>query len=256
MNALNFIKTYGKKILLGLVAIALIAAIVFALLTAPKTVEKPQPSQPDITYYDNPIDFAALYAANSDVVGYIKVDGTVIDYPVYRANEQEDDDFYLDHDGKKNKSVFGAIYMQRRNQADFSDRNTLLYGHCMKNGSMFAAIHKFGNQKEFFEKNRNIMIYLPDRILTYTIYAVTVTDDEHILYKYDFETPEGTAAFIEMLQKPSYKHQVYDGLKVTPENRFVTLSTCTSKDHERLLMVGVLTDEKHTLSSIESLIKQ
>ncbi|MBQ0111118.1 MAG: sortase, partial [Oscillospiraceae bacterium] len=241
------------KILLSIIALALIVAIVWSVATYKKETPAPTPatpSEPEIVYYDNPIDFASLYEANNDVIGYIKVDGTVIDYPIYQAGLDKEDDFYLDHDAKKHKSVFGAIYIQRRNAKDFSDRNTVLYGHCMKNGSMFAAEHRFGNSKDFFEKNRNIMIYLPDRILTYTIYAVTITDDTHLLYKYDFNTPEGTSAFLDMLQKPSGKHFVYDKLEVSDQNNFVTLSTCTAREGERLLLVGVLTDLKHTKSAI------
>ena len=95
----------------------------------------------DQTYY---IDWKSLRAVNPDVVAWIKIPGTVVDYPVVQT---KDNQYYLKRgfDGKKNSC--GTIFMNTYNRTDFSDYNTVLYGHNMKNGSMFAVINKYNSNK-------------------------------------------------------------------------------------------------------------
>ena len=110
----------------------------------------------------NPIDFKALNKINKDIVGWIKISDTNIDYPILRAPESEQS-FYLHRDYYKNYLYAGSIYMESYNQPDFSDRNTILYGHNMANGTMFADLHKF-EDSDFFSKHKTFKVYTPKSI--------------------------------------------------------------------------------------------
>ena len=113
------------------------------------------------------IDFAAAQAANPDVYAWIWIPGTNIDYPILQS-ESEDDAYYLNHTIEKKEGLPGTIYTEKYNAKDFTSPVTVVYGHNMKNGSMFADLHKF-EDKAFFDANPYVYIYLPDRTIKYRI---------------------------------------------------------------------------------------
>lgn len=200
----------------------------------------------DLVLEDNPIDFAALKAENPDVCGWIKIDGTVIDYPVMRSGDDTPEDFYLNHDMKRTKKSAGSIYIQKYNSSGFTDANTILYGHNMLNGSMFAALKKYRNAN-FFNENRNITVYVPEHILSYEIFSAFVYDDRHILNSFNFYVEEEHQAFIdECLSPTSLIRNVRPDTAVTTDDKLITLSTCTSAEHERYLVVAVLKQDTLT----------
>ncbi len=195
---------------------------------------------------ENPIDFKAVKAENEDVCGWMKLDGTVIDYPILRSDTDMPEDFYLDHDiyGKKNRA--GSIYIQRFNNVKLTDKNTVIYGHNMLNGTMFAALKKFRN-KQFFDEHDTITIYTPGHIYTYKIFSAFLYDDRHILNSFYMGNSEGHAAFIEdCLNPPTLVKNVREDITVTEEDKIITLSTCTSVDSERYLVAAVLVDDVRT----------
>lgn len=195
---------------------------------------------------DNPIDFAALQVRYPDIVGWIRIPGTVIDYEIMRPGENTAEDLYLHHapDGSYRRS--GSIYMQSLNESDFSDPNTVLYGHYMANGTMFADLHKF-RKTEFFQQHDTIYVYTPGHILTYRIYSAFVYDDRHILNSFDFSDETQYQAFLEQTLRPvTMRKQVREGVTVTTEDRILTLSTCTTKNTERYLVEGVLIHDQRT----------
>ncbi len=209
-------------------------------------VPAPMPSMSDVELPDNPIDFAALQEKNPETVAWIRIPGTIIDYPVMRSGMSREENFYLDHnsDGKKHRA--GAIYMQKLNAPGFTDPNTVLYGHNMANGSMFSWLHQY-KKKDFFNKNHTIMIYTPGHILTYEVYSAFVYDNRHILNSFNFSDKEDYAAFLQQTLKPnSMTKQVREGISVTTNARIITLSTCTARSSERYLVVGVLTNDQPT----------
>lgn len=195
---------------------------------------------------DNPIDFAALQVQYPDIVGWIRIPGTVIDYEIMRPGENTAEDLYLHHAPDKSYRYAGSIYMQSLNEADFSDPNTVLYGHYMANGTMFADLHKF-RKAEFFQQHDTIYVYTPGHILTYRIYSAFVYDDRHILNSFDFSDETQYQAFLEQtLQPGTMRKQVREGVTVTTEDRIITLSTCTTKNTERYLVEGVLIHDQRT----------
>ncbi len=203
----------------------------------------------------NPIDFAALQAENPDIIGWIRVPGTVIDYPILQQNSQRDadvyyegmtEDFYLNHDRNGKKHRAGAIYIQQMNSADFTDANTVIGGHYMANGTMFADLHKF-RKTAFFNEHETAYVYTPGHIRTYRIYSAFVYDDRHILNAFDFHTAAGYQAFLDVtMDPPSMQRQVRQGITVTPQDRIITMTTCTARDAERYLVEGVLIHDQLT----------
>lgn len=195
---------------------------------------------------NNPIDFAALKAENPDVCAWITIDDTVIDYPILRSGENTEEDFYLDHDMYGKQKRAGSIYIQRINSPDFSDPNTVIYGHNMLNGSMFAALKKYRN-REFFNQHSTIRVCVPGHVYTYNIVSAFVYDDRHILNSFDFYSTEGFGDFIkDCTEPPTLIKNVSDDYSLSTEDRIITLSTCTSAETERYLVVGVMVDDIRT----------
>ncbi len=204
-----------------------------------------EPEQQEVVLPDNPIDFNALRETNPDIYAWIKVPGTSVDYAVLRSNDKPED-YYLNHDITGKYKFAGSIYSQMLNSADFSDPNTILYGHNMNNGSMFASLHKF-RKADFFNENKYIYIYTPGHILTYTIYSAYRYDNRHILYSFDFTDEKVFSDYIEMTKNPkSTIVNVRQDVKVTKDDRIITLSTCITNDNYRYLVQGVLTSDQPT----------
>lgn len=125
--------------------------------------KEPEETLPEETEppYESPIDFAALREMNPDVVAWLTIPGTAIDYPVVQTDDNE---MYLKTDFEGNSSSAGAIYLDCDSDSDLQGKHSILYGHHMRNGSMFADIVKFKDE-EFFRENREIILYLPEQEL-------------------------------------------------------------------------------------------
>ena len=121
--------------------------------TQATTETGPVTTEPELP--DNPIDFAAKQAENPHIIAWIQIPGTVIDYPILQSGNDVPENFYLDHGPDRKKNRNGSIYIQQINRADFTHPNTVLYGHNMANGSMFAAIRKYRHE-DFFNENQYI----------------------------------------------------------------------------------------------------
>jgi sortase B len=198
------------------------------------------------TISDNPIDFSKLQAVNPDVYAWIKIPDTNIDYAVAQSSADKDDLFYLNHNIDGDYEFSGMIFSQKKNSLDFTDPVTVLYGHNMKNGSMFSNLHKF-KDSDFFNKHKNIYIYTPEHILTYTIVSAYVYDDRHILNTFDFTKKADLKEYIDSITNPrSVICNVRDDVPVSIKDKILTLSTCTSSDSQRYLVQGVLTSDEIT----------
>lgn len=200
----------------------------------------------------NPIDFDAIQADYPDVCAWIQIPGIEqIDYPIYQSAAEADDNFYLDHnkDGKSDR--YGEIYIQKLNSKLFDDPNTLIYGHNMNNGSMFGKLYdgsgkQFCN-KEFFDEHRTIFVYTPGHILEYEVISAFVYDDRHILNSFNFDVENERQEFFDECVNPtSFTKQVLEGAKLDTDDKIITLSTCTSNDSERYLVIGKLVSDTQT----------
>ncbi len=209
--------------------------------------EEPKLEQgPEGKPVENPVDFESLKAQNPDVCAWITVEGTNINYPILRSGPDKEDDFYLDHDLNAVKKAAGSIYIQRLNSGDFSDSNTVIYGHNMLNGSMFASLKKF-RDANFFKQNNVIYVYTPEKILRYNIVSAFLYDDRHIINSFNFYIAQGMQAYIDTVMNPQTAvKNIREGAELTLEDKLITLSTCTSRKKERYLVVGCLMEEIKT----------
>ncbi len=203
----------------------------------PKPVEEPEP-EPESTV-EIPIDFAALQQQNPDVYAWIQVPGTEVDYPILQSSN--DNTYYLNHtiDGEEKKE--GAIFTENYNTKTFEDPNTVIYGHDMKNGSMFQSIHKYMD-RSFFDNNRDIVIYMPDQILRYKIFAAYLTDNRHLLMNYNFWSKDEYQQYLNSIFSMRDMNAFIDtSTEVTTEDKIITLSTCYAGiSTQRYLVQAVL----------------
>ena len=128
------------------------------------------------------IDLEALRSENKDVVGWIEIPDTEISYPLMQG---DDDAYYLKHTFSGNTNSAGSIFIEALNSPDFTDLHTIIYGHNMKNGSMFADLHKY-EDRAFFDANPYVYVYMPEKTLKYHIFAATPFDDRYLLGSYNF----------------------------------------------------------------------
>ena len=128
----------------------------------PQTETLPEEKQEEPSAVDIPIDFQALQQQNPEVYAWIQIPQTAVDYPILQSST--DNSYYLNHTINGEEKKEGAIFTENYNTKTFEDPNTIIYGHDMKNGSMFQSIHQYMD-RSFFDANRDITIYMPEKIL-------------------------------------------------------------------------------------------
>ena len=181
---------------------------------------------------------------NEDIYAWITVPGTIIDYPILQ--HPTDDSYYLHHNLDGSYGYPGCIYTESLNTKDFEDPNTVIYGHNMKAGTMFAELHKF-EDGEFFSANDEVVIYLPEKTLHYQIFAAYVYDDRHLLYSFDFSDEDVYASYLKSIYDiRDMSANINREITVTEENKIITLVTCMPGEanaEKRLLVQAVLQEE-------------
>lgn len=184
-----------------------------------------------------PVNFEKLQKVNKDVVAWIEIPGTDISYPILQS-DKDNEDFYLKHDIYKNANAHGAIYMQNVNKDDFSDFDTILYGHNMRDGSMFRQLHSYWNEG-FFAGHRIINIYTPDECLRYKVYAIYPTDNNLIPEVYNhFKTKADRQDYLDAIRfSNGNRDKTMDPGRT---DKLLTLSTCMGDSNRRLILQAVL----------------
>ncbi|GAA6492317.1 hypothetical protein K280104A7_18810 [Candidatus Bariatricus faecipullorum] len=193
---------------------------------------------------ENPIDFEALQEVNPDVYAWITIEGTNVDYPIVQRTD--DDNYYLDHTWEGVSASQGAIFTQAFNQKNFMDFNTVIYGHQMGagNDSMFHTLDRY-LEEGFMEEHPVVMIYTPDHVYTYEVFAAVVYDDRHLMQYYNYVMDSERQKFLDSLYNSrDMRNQYRDGAEVTVDDRIISLSTCIpSEEEHRLLVEAVLVNE-------------
>lgn len=186
--------------------------------SAPQTPAEPAESTPAA------IDLPALQAVNADVIGWISIPDTAISYPLVQGADNE---YYLTHTWNRVSSAVGAIFLDARCPSDLGGFNTILYGHRMRNGSMFAALKNYSSQ-DFWRAHPRI--YLTDAAGTHTfdIYAAYEVSTEGEAYRLDFSDGSDRQAF---LRDGLSRSVISTGLSPAAGDRILTLSTCTGRGH-------------------------
>lgn len=202
--------------------------------------EEPQETEEDTDPpVEIPIDFAALQEKNPDVYAWITVPGTQIDYPILQ--HPEDNSYYLTHTIDGEEKTEGAIFTENYNHTDMEDPNTVIYGHDMKNGSMFQNLLNY-QDREFFDVNREVIIYTPDAIRHYEIFAAYLYDDRHLLQSFNFYNKDVYRQYLDSIFSIRDMNSCIDtSIKVDTDDKIITLSTCYgSQSDKRYLVQAVL----------------
>lgn len=186
------------------------------------------------------VDFAPLLEINPDVVGWIRFDEPEeINYPVVQGKDNET---YLKKTFEANTNKLGTLFVDCDNAGNFTDKNTFIYGHNMKNGSMFAQLLRY-KEFEFYQKYPYFYIYTPDgNVSTYQIFSAGVVKDTSDSYIKNYADDAAYQTYLDHIKEAS----AYDtGVEVTTDSQIVSLSTCTNvKQDERFLVHGVKISEE------------
>ena len=215
-----------------------------------KNAEKRQKVPEEEKKIDIPVDFDSLQKENPDIYAWITIPDTVIDYPIVQSSE--DNAYYLNHSAEKTDSASGAIYSENYNKKNFDDPITLLYGHNMKDGSMFAGLHKYEEDTYYIKRIigmpgetvqiRDGYVYIAESPL----YEITTKDRTYFAY-----TEPEKAAFLEKIGDKKYTIQRSKGLgENDPEMMWLT----TMNPESRRLIKVMPTDVVQTAQVFDILL--
>ncbi|MEG1158508.1 MAG: class B sortase [Christensenellaceae bacterium] len=211
-----------------------------SLEPTPTVTPTPMPTRKPPDRY---IDFVKLQKENPEIIAWVSIPETKVDYAVVQG---KDNIYYLDHDALLQKNIEGAIFMDVANKSDFTDRNTVLYGHRMNNGNMFAGLHDF-EDTDFFAQHKALKLYFPNDIMyEYEIFAAYEAGDDHILSSWDFSDDVQWEKYLTQIGTADKKANI-DRSAVGKDDKILTLSTCVrGEDSRRYLLQAVLKTETST----------
>ncbi len=194
---------------------------------------------------ESAIDFRYYQNINSDVYAWIYYPGTggIIDYPLMQS--VGDQEFYLHHDWQGYESYPGSVFSQFYNRKSFTDFLTILYGHNMRDRSMFGSLREMEGSDIMWNYD-TIYIYLPQVTLNYHIFAAYVNDNRHLLYNFDQDDAACCQNYIKTIGEKceglsTFDRDVYETL--TEDSHILTLSTCYRGDPEHRFLVQAVLDE-------------
>ena len=177
------------------------------------------------------INFEYLKTQNSDVIAYLKVNGTNIDYIVVKGT---DNDYYLNHNFDKNKNIAGWIYADYHNKFDESDKNLIIYGHNTKDGSMFGTLKDI-LKEEWYKNtdNRTIILITENGTYYYEVFSTYDIIPEDYYINTEFNNEDEFEEFVKTLKNRS----VYDyGVDVGWNDNILTLSSCMNAGKKRVVL--------------------
>lgn len=194
--------------------------------------------EPKITDDENKyINFKELKKINNDIVAWIEIEGTNVNYPIVQG---KDNSFYLNHNFERKYNSLGSIFMDYSAVYDFSDKNTFIYGHNTKNGSMFGDLKKYKDEV-FFKEHPFFFIYTDKTIYKVLIFSVYVDDANSDSYIYKFANVDDYNSYLNKVKEKSiYKINLGDEITL---DKIITLYTCAGGEdkNSRLYLHGVLT---------------
>lgn len=184
------------------------------------------------------VNLSSLQKKYPDIVGWIFFEDGLINYPVMQASDNQTY-LYMTYNGKESKS--GSIFMEATHSSDFSDTHTIIYGHNMKNLSMFGRLKHYKTQAGYYDSHAYFQIFRGDEILRYQIFSYQDVSVDSFVYQEHFTSAKELA---NRLLKTSY---INPGLNIEADDKIITLSTCTADDDHRLVVSAVLV-EKYSLT--------
>jgi len=249
-------KNFLYSLFIGLFGIAALTSIAFLLMYAAQSkqqahlysnlaaVREQDTQQETASEPEKQASYRNLYLENADMVGWIQIEGTSIDYPVMQT--PADPNYYLKHDFEKHYTDYGCPFMQADCDALAPSDNLIIYGHNMKDGSLFADLAKYGS-KDFWQTHKTVWFDTELGSYAYEIFAVIHTTvqaddaDAFPFYRFvDAAAPEDFADYVSACQARA----LYDtGISAEYGDKLLTLSTCDNiTDDGRLLVIAKQTE--------------
>lgn len=188
-------------------------------------------------------DLESLKQKNPDVYAWIYIPGTRIDYPLLCSTDTEDG-YYLSHDVDRDENIYGALYTEKWNGKELTSLHTIIYGHNMRDGSMFGSLKDY-KDFQYFQTHDVIKIETEEKVLTYRIVAAYPNSSEYLPEVHDFQTEEGMASYCGQI--PGFVQNAHGNLVNDAEIKapVLTLSTCESGEGDlRYLVQAVLVKEE------------
>lgn len=173
------------------------------------------------------VDWENLQKINPDIIGWILIPDTNISYALVQGS---DNDYYLTHTAEKTSLYSGAIFMDAGANKEFSDRNTIIYGHNVLHGTMFAQLEKF-KEKEFFDAHPYVYIFTPTKNYRSEVLSMYTTKDSSSTYTTQFASEEDFLSYIDTIKGQSDHASAF---VAQAGNHIITLSTCSYEDSGKL----------------------
>ncbi len=172
-----------------------------------------------------------------ETVGWIYFEDGHISYPIMQSS---DNDKYKKNSYKGDEAREGSIFLDHRSSADLSDYNSIIYGHNMKDGTMFGTLRKYRDTPGYYDDHLYFQVILPDKKYRYLIFAYMDVPQSYEIYDYVGEASKGLGDNLEYVRRKAY---ISDEIPVNTSDKVVTLSTCTDKDDLQFVILGVMVDE-------------
>ena len=177
------------------------------------------------------VDFKKLKSENNDVVAYIKVNNTNIEYPIVKTSNNN---FYLNHSFDKSKNSRGWIFADYKNKFDNTDKNIVIYGHNMRDGSMFGSLKNILNEEWYNNaENMNITFLTENRNYIYKVFSIYKIESEDYYIKTNFKNDADYEKFLNIIKNRSIKN--FD-VKLNVDDKILTLSTCANNNKYRVVL--------------------
>ena len=170
------------------------------------------------------IDLEALQEENPDVLGWILIPGTQIDFPLLQG---EDNEYYLKRTWDGEWNIMGSIFLETENNPDFTDFNTIIYGHNMNDGSMFAELKQYTSQ-DYAQQHPYVYIRSGEEIYRYEVFAAFEAEVESATYGLSFNQEKTRVNFLAEAQAQS---EIDMAVEPALTDRVLTLSTCTGRGY-------------------------
>ncbi|NBJ91064.1 class B sortase [Parablautia muri] len=179
-------------------------------------------------------DLDSLRTINEEVIGWITIPGTELSYPILQT---EDNKYYLNHTWNNDLSSVGSIFMECQISPNMRSFNTIIYGHKMRNGSMFGNLLNYDNL-DYWQEHPSIYLVMDDGVYRYDIFAAYEVGIREIVYRININSEKRRSDFIQFCLENS---EIDTGITPTFVDRVLTLSTCTGRGHStRWVVQGIL----------------
>ena len=208
-----------------------------AAVTLPLERENQQENNEILT---RQIDFELLKEKNEDIIAWLYIPDTQVDYPICRG---EDDTYYLHHNAQKESNILGALFCSSENDADLTDPHLIIYGHNMRQGQMFGELSNY-EEVGFLQQQPYVYLYTPDEENVYQIYSVYRCEPSDDTYTTGFMFR--TKSYMDWLNETLTKEIYETGAEqmVNAGQQVLTLSTCADGDRKDRLVVNCVEVDK------------